>query len=186
MTRQQLTPGDKCVGVDMNRNWGYKWKPSANAGGKVCDHWYPGSRPFQTPETNNIANFVWTLSHLKVFLDLRSYGQMISSPYSFSCKRVPKDAEDQLEAASGAASATARVHAVPYSVGRLCSQLYRSPGNSADWMYQRRGIKYSYTVHLRDTGTYGFSLPPQWIRPVGEETSQMVEYLTNFIHSRPP
>ena len=96
----------------------------------------------------------------------------VSSPYSFSCKRVPKDAEDQLEAASGAASATAKVHAVPYSVGRLCSQLYRynpplqegfhridllrsssAPGNAADWMYQRRGIKYSYTIHLRDTGT---------------------------------
>jgi len=99
----------------------------------------------------------------------------VSSPYSFSCKRVPKDAEDQLEAASGAASATARVHAVPYSVGSLCSQLYRyespiphhveafhridslrsssAPGNAVDWMYQRRGIKYSYTVHLRDTGT---------------------------------
>lgn len=49
----------------------------------------------------------------------------VSSPYSFSCKRVPKDAEDQLEAASGAASALTRVHAVPHTVGRLCSQLYK-------------------------------------------------------------
>jgi len=183
-TRQHLSPGDKCIGIDMNRNWGYKWKPTSEDSAGACGNWYAGSRPFQTPETNNIANFVWTLPHLRVFLDLRSYGQMVSSPYSFSCKRVPKDAEDQLEAASGAASAIGRVHAVPYTIGSLCSQLYAAPGNAIDWMYQRRGIKYSYAVHLRDTGTYGFSLPPEWIRPVGEETSRLVQYLANFIVTR--
>jgi len=31
--------------------------------------------------------------------------------------------------------------------------LYRAPGNILDWMYKREGIKYSYAVHLRDTGT---------------------------------
>ncbi|KAF9652688.1 hypothetical protein BDM02DRAFT_3088647, partial [Thelephora ganbajun] len=183
-TRQRLSPGDKCVGIDMNRSWGYKWKPT-NGNERVCDHWYAGSRPFQSPEANNIANFVWTLPHLKAFLDLRSYGQMISTPYSFSCKRTPKDAEDQLEAASGAAAAISRVHAVPYTAGRLCSQLYTAPGNAIDWMYQRGGVKYSYAVHLRDTGTYGLSLPPEWIRPVGEETSKMIEYLANFIITKP-
>jgi Zinc carboxypeptidase len=33
--------------------------------------------------------------------------------------------------------------------------LYRAPGNIVDWMYKRAGIKYSYVVHLRDTGTVG-------------------------------
>jgi len=28
---------------------------------------------------------------------------------------------------------------------------------------------------------YGFALPEQWIRPVGEETTKMVEYLADFI-----
>jgi hypothetical protein len=37
---------------------------------------------------------------------------------------MPKDAEDQLEAASGAGAAITKVHAVPYTVGTLCSQLY--------------------------------------------------------------
>lgn len=31
--------------------------------------------------------------------------------------------------------------------------LYRAPGNVLDWMYKRAGIKYSYVLHLRDTGT---------------------------------
>ncbi|KAG5733471.1 putative metallocarboxypeptidase, partial [Termitomyces sp. T112] len=25
-TRQQVSPKSDCVGIDMNRNWGYKWK----------------------------------------------------------------------------------------------------------------------------------------------------------------
>lgn len=28
---------------------------------------------------------------------------------------------------------------------------------------------------------YGFALPEQWIRPVGEETARMVESLADFI-----
>ena len=32
-------------------------------------------------------------------------GLVVSSPFSFSCKRTPKDAEDQLEAALGASQA---------------------------------------------------------------------------------
>ena len=31
--------------------------------------------------------------------------------------------------------------------------LYSAPGNVIDWMYARQKIKYSYAVHLRDTGT---------------------------------
>ena len=34
--------------------------------------------------------------------------------------------------------------------------LYTAPGNVLDWMYARQKIKYSYAVHLRDTGTVRF------------------------------
>lgn len=67
---------------------------------------------------------------------------LVSSPYSFSCHRKPKDAEDQLEAASGAASAITRVHAVPYSVGRLCSQLYT-------YDYQISRVVKSFVILIR-------------------------------------
>ena len=30
---------------------------------------------------------------------------------------------------------------------------YRAPGNVVDYMYAKAGIKFSYAVHLRDTGT---------------------------------
>jgi len=206
--RQVMGPNAKCVGLDTGRNWGYKWKAHVIGGGDnledidtdteselpyestkskdktpvdPCSHWYPGHRPFESPEVNNIANFITTLPNLRVFLDLRTYGQMLSPPYSYSCTKYPRDAEDQFEAATGAAQALGLVHGTKVRVGTLCEQLYKAPGNVIDWMYKKAGIKYSYAVHLRDTGTYGFSLPAEWIRPVGEETSGMVEYLARFV-----
>ncbi|RDB16475.1 putative metallocarboxypeptidase ecm14 [Hypsizygus marmoreus] len=202
-TRQRMGSKNKCFGLDMNRNWGYKWKPRADqmtahstsdSEDKTlkkkkrpreptdpCSHWYPGHRPFEAPEVNNIANLIITIPNIVGFLDLRSYGQMLSAPFSYSCRIIPKDAEDQLEAGLGAARALGVIHGTQFSTGRLCAMLYRAPGNIVDWMYKRAGIKYSYVVHLRDTGTYGFSLPSKWIRPVGEETTEMLRYLATFI-----
>ncbi|THU92100.1 hypothetical protein K435DRAFT_967814 [Dendrothele bispora CBS 962.96] len=212
--RQIMGPNAKCIGLDMNRNWGYKWKAHVIGGGPTfddedlvdydlsdlsdpessfkknkppkepvdpCSHWYPGHRPFEAPEANNIANYMTTLPNLVAFVDLRSYGQMLSLPYSYSCKRMPKDAEDMMEAALGAVRALKNVHGTDFTTGTLCDLLYKAPGNVIDWMYKKVGIKYTYAVHLRDTGTYGFSLPAQWIRPVGEETGNMIAYLGKFI-----
>jgi len=161
-----------------------------------CSHWYPGTRPFEAPEVNNMANWITTLPNLVGFVDLRSYGQMrgssltnffcpssprhlVSSPYSYTCKRLPKDAEDQIEAALGASQRLKSIHGTRFQViftfsdqtafyffstllqtGSLCSMLYPAPGNILDWMYSREAIKYSYVAHLRDTGTVGPTLPP--------------------------
>lgn len=45
-----------CSGVDLNRNFGYRW------GGKgtskdICHETYSGSAPFSEPETDAIRNF---------------------------------------------------------------------------------------------------------------------------------
>ncbi|KAF8584669.1 hypothetical protein K439DRAFT_1133004 [Ramaria rubella] len=175
-------PGNNdCDGIDMNRNWGFSWEPSSSPNEGPCAAWYPGTRPFQAPEVKALADYFKELKRVKVFVDLRSYGQMVSTPYSFSCDAVPPDEEDMLEAAHGAAAAVRLVHGTPMKAGMLCETLYRAPGNVLDWMYVKRGVKYSYAVHLRDTGTYGYALPASWIRPVGEETASMVSYLVDFV-----
>ena len=93
---------------------------------------------------------------------------LVSSPFSYSCKKSPKDAENLIEAATGAASALKSVYgtlfdvriirnysfsAHCFQVDRLCHLLYPAPGNILDWMYKVVSIRYSYAVHLRDTGT---------------------------------
>ena len=41
---------------------------------------------------------------------------VVSAPFSYSCTKVPKDAEDQIEAAMGAASAIKAAHGVAFTV----------------------------------------------------------------------
>ena len=43
-------------------------------------------------------------------------------------------------------------------------------GGSDDWAMGVAGIKYSYTFELRDTGNYGFLIPPNQIVDSGIET----------------
>ena len=44
------------------------------------------------------------------------YCSIVSTPFSYSCKKNPKDAEDQLEAISGAAFAVKKSHGTHYTV----------------------------------------------------------------------
>ncbi|KAJ7923271.1 hypothetical protein B0H13DRAFT_1865081 [Mycena leptocephala] len=60
-----------------------------------------------------------------------------------------------------------------FNVNDMSESMGSGPRNSS-------GI-YTYAAFLRDTETYGFALPPEWIRPVGEETGVMVDYLARFI-----
>lgn len=53
-------------------------------------------------------------------------------------------------------------------------------GTSIDWALGRhRNIRIVYAYELRDTGRYGFLLPPEQIIPTGEET---LDSLVRMIH----
>ena len=47
--------------------------------------------------------------------------------------------------------------------------LYVASGSSLDWTKGENDIKFSIGMELRDTGRYGFILPPEQIVPTGEE-----------------
>jgi len=46
----------------------------------------------------------------------------------------------------------------------------RHLGSTQDWAKGVAGIKYSYTIELRDAGERGMILPAKHIIPTGEET----------------
>ncbi|KAJ7710703.1 hypothetical protein B0H17DRAFT_1027633 [Mycena rosella] len=166
-----------------------KKKKSKKEPADPCSHWYPGHRAFEAPEVTNLANYLTAVQGVGkgakggvvAFVELRSYGQMLAAPYSYKCDRLPKDAEDQREALHGAARAGSAMYGTSFATGSLCELLYRAPGNLLDYVYSTAGVKYAYSAFLRDTGTYGFALPPAWIRPVGEETAGVVAYLGRFV-----
>lgn len=55
-----------------------------------------------------------------------------------------------------------------YTVGAAGIVLYAAAGGSDDYA-KSIGIKYSYTIELRDTGRFGFVLPAKFIIPTAKE-----------------
>jgi len=68
-------------------------------------------------------------------------------------------------------AALTAVYNTRYTTGTITNVLYAASGNAVDYAYQTCGITYSYTIELRDTGTYGFQLPASQITPTGAETA---------------
>jgi carboxypeptidase A5 len=54
------------------------------------------------------------------------------------------------------------------SAGPIAPTLYTASGGMTDWVFGARGAL-SFTYELRDTGQYGFLLPPEQILPTCEE-----------------
>ncbi|XP_076285716.1 carboxypeptidase B isoform X2 [Lasioglossum baleicum] len=162
--------GSSCTGVDLNRNFGYRW------GGKgtskdPCREIYAGSGPFSEPETNAIKNFFEaSAANFKAYLTFHSYGQFILYPWGYD-RRVPPDYADLDRVGKDIAMAMRKAGGEnsAYTVGNSATTLYAASGGSDDWAKAILKMKYTYTIELRDTGKHGFVLPSRYIIPTAKE-----------------
>jgi carboxypeptidase A2 len=184
---------NRCRGVDLNRNWNFHWSgPGTSV--KPCNEDFAGRRPFSEPETRAIADFLLSLrtptavatttassstrtttassterpSQLAVYLSLHSYGQYWLTPWGFTY-RLPTDYNDMVLIASEATEAIRRTHGRRYTVGPSSHLMYLASGGSDDWAKAVAGVRYSYTVELRDGGRQGFLLSASHIDASGDE-----------------
>merc|ERR1712025_668005 len=82
---------------------------------------------------------------------------------------LPDNIDDLTRMANLGHDALKAVHNKEYEVGCIPCMLYPASGGTLDWTLGEAGIPYSYGMELRDTGNYGFILPPEQIIPTGEE-----------------
>ncbi|WVR08121.1 hypothetical protein IAU60_005167 [Kwoniella sp. DSM 27419] len=174
----------KCVGIDLNSNWGYKWRTPRHA--SACSETYPGHEAFEANETRAVSDYLLAAesrgSRIRAFIDLHSYGQLFMFPFAHSCDDFPPDAEMLMEAGLGVAKAMRNKQGEGYEAGQACDLTYRAPGDAIDFAYGVTDIRWSYSAELRDTGTYGFMLPPKLIRPTADEITAGLHYLAKFMY----
>ncbi|OXU22503.1 hypothetical protein TSAR_005494 [Trichomalopsis sarcophagae] len=174
--------GGSCIGIDLNRNFGYRWGGQGTSK-QPCRETYAGTGAFSEPETRAIKNFFEaSAANFKAYLTFHSYGQYILYPWGYD-RRVPPDYKDldnvgkqmaaAMRAAGGANSA--------YTVGNSATTLYAASGGADDWAKAHLKIKYTYTVELRDKGQNGFVLPAKYIKPTAEEALAAVKVVTQAI-----
>lgn len=69
------------------------------------------------------------------------------------------------------------VHGTSFKYGPVCNTIYQVAGGSVDWVQDVLKADNVFTIELRDTGRYGFVLPPQQIVPSGQESFAGSMYL---------
>ncbi|XP_043514780.1 carboxypeptidase B-like isoform X1 [Frieseomelitta varia] len=176
--------GSPCTGVDLNRNFGYRWG-GLGTSKDPCREIYAGSGPFSEPETNAIRYFFEaSAANFKAYLTFHSYGQYILYPWGYD-KRVPPDYADLEMVGKQVAAAIKKAGGANsvYTVGNSATTLYAASGGSDDWAKAILKIKYAYTIELRDTGKYGFVLPARYITPTAKEALAAVMVVTEACKS---
>lgn len=158
-----------CAGTDLNRNFASKHWCEEGASSYSCSEIYCGPFPESEPEVKAVADFLRrNVNHIKAYITMHSYAQKILFPYSYSRSRS-KDHEELSLMASEAVRAIQKTNKnTRYTHGTGSEGLYLAPGGSDDWAYDL-GIKYSFTIELRDKGKYGFLLPERYIKPTCSE-----------------
>lgn len=161
--------GNGTFGVDLNRNWGYQWG-GEGASTNPADETYRGPAAFSEPETQAFRDWVQARPSLVGNIDFHSYSQLILWPWGWTASPCPDDAAFGVIGGAmqdGIQSVWGRV----YTAGPIYTTIYPASGGAVDWMYGSQGI-YSYTIEVRDTGAYGFIIPPEEVLPNAQENTE--------------
>jgi len=161
--------GSGCVGTDPCRNAAAGWGGGGSSG-NPCDETYRGKKAFDQPEVLAVANYVKKLGNVKYYNNYHSYSELWMGPWGYTFTNPPAaDFAKQQEAGKLAVTAIQATHGLRYGQGPVASTIYQASGIMCDEIYKSSGVILSYTCELRDTGSYGFLLPPAQIKPQGEE-----------------
>jgi len=111
-------------GVDINRNFGYKWAREF----AKCSEEYQGAEPFSEPETQAIKR-ICEENEFKTAVNFHSFGQMLTHPFNYARKPMLPADDQKIYDEISKVYAWARFGTAIRTVG------YTAPGESDDWMY---------------------------------------------------
>ncbi|MFW5653175.1 MAG: M14 family zinc carboxypeptidase [Planctomycetota bacterium] len=170
--------GDGSFGVDLNRNWGVGWGGPGSSGNPSSGI-YRGTGPFSEPETAAMRDFVLSRPNLVAHIDIHTFSQIVLQPWGYTTQ-LPPDHEIFDELGGRMADAMESLYGSTYVHGPGALILYIVSGGSRDWTYGDQGLL-GFGFELRDTGQFGFLLPPDQIIPCAEEALAGVTALADAI-----
>ena len=158
--------GDGTWGVDLNRNWAFQWG-GGGASTNPNDETYRGVAAFSEPESQAMGDYFIAHPTLVGHIDFHSYSQLVLSPWGYTTT-FPANNDALVALGHDMKDAIARTTGAAYVAGPIASTLYIASGSAVDHAYGAHGVP-SYTIEVRDKGTYGFVMPASEILPTGSE-----------------
>ncbi|KAI8275130.1 zinc carboxypeptidase [Colletotrichum sp. SAR 10_98] len=137
-----------------------------------------------TPEMEGLHKLVDTLrdtSGLKLYIDWHSYSQYFLTPVGYNCTYYIDTLGQHIKLAQLASDAIREVEGVTFTYGPSCATLYPTTGASFDYAYAVGKAQWSYLIELRDTGDFGFVLPPEQIRGSVTEQWEGMKVMLNVL-----
>ncbi len=171
-------------GVDLNRNWSFQWGGPGSSPTPTSNI-YRGPSPFSEAESRNLRNLIQSQPRLAAHLDIHSFSQLVLTPWAWTNDPAPLSQQERFLTQALAESLTS-THGVPYIAGQPNHVLGQfAAGSLTDWVFGDQNVS-SWTFELRDTGVFGFLLPPNQIVPTGEELFAAILLMADSIPGRCP
>ncbi|KXN66908.1 Zn-dependent exopeptidase, partial [Conidiobolus coronatus NRRL 28638] len=153
-------------GVDINRNFPYKWGgPGASEDPYEID--YRGPSAGSELETKAITSYFKEQGHIAGAIDFHTFSELVlrppgdkgDTPDEAKLKKLGDEIRDVIVKSRGTLYTSQKSY-----------ELYSTSGTAMDWFYGE-GNTYGYTIELSPKygGEEGFSPPPIFIKPVGAE-----------------
>ncbi len=139
------------VGVDLNRNYGYKWAyDNIGSSPNPSNEAYRGPERFSEPETRVIRDFMLS-KKIRAQIDYHTYGRYNMYPWGYDTF-TPPDVRTLREVVDSFrfynTYSTSRT-------GQIAKVLYTANGSSVDWEYadtlwegERKFVTYAFTIEV--------------------------------------
>jgi len=141
-------------------------------------------------ETKNTVAYFKAQAPVIGAIDMHSYSQLILRPWGYTRTNSP-DETFLKSVGDGMRDVIRSVGGVAYT-SQKSIDLYVTTGTASDWFYDEEATENNggfraagFTLELRDTGRYGFLLPPTEIIPCGTEIYHAFVYYAQRVTEAP-
>jgi carboxypeptidase T len=147
-------------GVDLNRNYSYKWGEKGASGSPSSDTYY-GTAAFSEPETQAIKRFIEVKQNLNVALSFHTFSELILYPWGWTFDSIA-DTKDR-QAFEKMATTMSQWNKYKPQQG---SDLYLVSGEFTDWAYSTHKL-FAFTFEMDPKFAFGISgfYPGQGVIP---------------------
>lgn len=171
-------------GIDINRNYGFKWGLDSGSSGIPQTEVYRGPEAFSEPETRAIRDLMngttFAGRMFKSVITYHNYSQLILYPNGYTTAPV-KNYQRYQFLTEEMARLINHAHSSPdhdYAAGQGSVILYSTSGDLTDWAHHATGA-IALTIELRPSGYPWFELPPDEIIPTCQENLPAMLYFAH-------
>ena len=180
--RQAVSPSTE-AGIDLNRNWGYRWGCCGGSNRRPGSLYYRGQHPWQAVETAALRDFVLSRvvngrQQIRAAISWHSFNEEILWPYGYTRADLPRtmSADDLRTFQAMGREMAARNGYMP----KQLSDLYVLDGSSIDWLYgDQRIFAFLVEMYPLDDSHVGGFYPPDSV--IERETTRNDETVLYFL-----